>query len=140
MNPKKPTHTRHLPDFDPELEDDSVWSMLDQASPPELSSRFTADTLRRCRLEADSPKSSWWHKLLSPKPLIGAAVAALALVATVISLPKDPAPAQAKTAPISAPEPADRDQIEDTLAEELLTAAAEDPSLLSDEEIVSLLF
>ena len=97
------------------------------------------DTLRRVRLEETKRKSPWWKTLLSPKPLMGAAGAALAAIAIVISLPSEPAPKGGKVA--KTPEVTeDFDQLEDTFATELLSGAAEDPTLLSDAEIVALLY
>lgn len=143
MNPKRPTPPRRLPDFDPDLEDDAVWTTLGQASQAEPSPRFTSDTLRRLRLERDATAPRWWQKLLSPKPLIATSATALAAVAILLSLPETPPSSPPQTAGAAPDHPAaveDWENLEDTLARELLTEAAEDPTLLSDEEIVSLLY
>lgn len=135
----KPNHpNQNLPDFDADLENDSLWNLLDEASPADSSPRFVQDTLRRARLE-NVPASPWWKSLFAPKPLIGVAGAALAAVAIIASLPSDP---PAPTMPVvTNDEPVeDWNTLEDTFANELLTGAAEDPTLLSDEEIVALLF
>ena len=137
MKPNQPTHP--LPDFDADLEDDVVWNLLDDATPTELSPRFVNETLRRIRLEEDIQKSRWWKVVFAPKPLIGAAGAALATIAIVISLPSDPSPSNrtiSETPQINE----DFDQLEDSFATELLSGAAEDPTLLSDEEIIALLY
>ncbi len=136
----KPNHpNQNLPDFDADLENDSVWNLLEDATPTDSSPRFVQDTLRRVRLESEPEKSPWWKLLLAPKPLLGVAGAALAAVAIIISLPSDtPTPADPL---VVQPEPAeDWNTLEDTFANELLSGAAEDPTLLSDEEIVALLF
>ena len=137
MKPNQPTHP--LPDFDADLEDDAVWNLLGDATPTELPPRFVNETLRRIRLEEDIQKSRWWKVVFAPKPLIGAAGAALATIAIVISLPSDPSPSNrtiAETPQINE----DFDQLEDSFATELLSGAAEDPTLLSDEEIIALLY
>ena len=77
--------------------------------------------------------------VFAPKPLIGIAGAALATIAIVISLPSDPSPPNrtiSETPQINE----DFDQLEDSFATELLSGAAEDPTLLSDEEIIALLY
>ena len=137
MKPNQPTHP--LPDFDADLEDDAVWNLLDDATPTELPPRFVNETLRRIRLEEDIRKSRWWKVVFAPKPLIGIAGAALATIAIVISLPSDPSPPNrtiSETPQINE----DFDQLEDSFATELLSGAAEDPTLLSDEEIIALLY
>lgn len=137
MKPNQPTNP--LPDFDADLEDDVVWNLLDDASSTNPPPRFVEETLRRLRLEEDKRKSRWWKLIFVPKPLIGAAGAALAAVAIVISLPSDPSPSN-KTISETPQINEDFDQLEDSFATELLSGAAEDPTLLSDEEIIALLY
>jgi hypothetical protein len=137
MKPNQPTHP--LPDFDADLEDDVVWNLIDDASPADPPLRFVEETLRRVRLEEDKQKSQWWKLIFAPKPLIGTAGVALAAVAIVISLPSDPSPSN-KTISETPQINEDFDQLEDSFATELLSGAAEDPTLLSDEEIVALLY
>ncbi len=136
----KPNHQNTPPsDFDAELENDAVWNLLDDATAANPSPRFVQDTLRRVRLEVVEQKSPWWKALFAPKPLIGVAGAALAAIAIVISLPSSPAPSDEKIVD-NTEVTDDFDQLEDTFATELLSGAAEDPTLLSDEEIVALLY
>lgn len=137
MKPNQPTNP--LPDFDADLEDDVVWNLLDDATPTELPPRFVEKTLHRLRLEEDKQKSQWWKLIFAPKPLIGAAGAALATVAIMISLPSDPSSSN-RTISETPQIAEDFDQLEDSFATELLSGAAEDPTLLSDEEIVALLY
>lgn len=139
----KPNHPNHnLPDFDDELENDAVWNLLEEATPSNPSSRFAQDTLRKIRLEGDTDlgKSPWWKSIFSVKPLIGMAGAAIAAVAIIVSLPSEPE----SPAPIADnnPEAVDdwQKDLDDAVASELLSSAAEDPSLFSDEEIVALLY
>jgi hypothetical protein len=137
MKPNQPTHP--LPDFDADLEDDVIWNLIDDASPADPPPRFVEETLRRVRLEEDKQKSQWWKLIFAPKPLIGTAGVALATIVIVISLPSDPSTSNrtiAETPQINE----DFDQLEDSFATELLSGAAEDPTLLSDEEIVALLY
>lgn len=136
----KPNHPNNPPpDFDADLDNDAVWNLLDDAPPNDPSPHFMQDTLRRVRLQGNEQKSPWWKVLLADKPLIGVVGATLTAVAIAISLPSDPVPADGPVA--ENPEiTEDFDQLEDTFATELLSGAAEDPTLLSDEEIVTLLY
>ncbi len=139
MTPEPSKNPNSLPDVDPGLENDTVWNLLDEASLAEVSPGFVSDTLRRIRLEAPAP-TPWWQKLLSPGPLLASAATAAAAVAIVVSLPENPTPIapQVEVPPVAPV--GDWENLEDTLARELLSGAAEDPSLLSDEEIVALLY
>ncbi|MGD1978534.1 MAG: hypothetical protein PVJ98_04010 [Akkermansiaceae bacterium] len=129
-----------LPDFDPGIENDAVWNLLDEASPAEVSPRFADDTLRRLRLESET-RTPWWKAIFAPKPMIATAATALAAIAIVVSLPNnDPAPVTAPVVEVDQPTSEDWENLEDSLAQELLSRAAEDPTLLSDEEIVALLY
>lgn len=138
----KPSHPNHdLPDFDADLEKDDVWNLLEDTTPSNPSPRFGQDTLRRIRLEADqAEKSPWWKSIFSPKPLIGFAGAVVAAIAIVVSLPSEPV----SPTPIvkTTPENVDdwQSELEDAVASELLSSAAEDPTLFSDGEIVALLY
>ncbi len=136
---KTPQQPQDLPDFDVDLEQDPVWNLLADAPTQEPSPRFTQDLVRRARLEGQDT-SPWWKSLFTPKPLIGMATAACACVAIVLSLPSetptDPTPV------VTVQEQADdwEENFADALANELLTSAAEDPTLLSDSEIIALLY
>ncbi len=138
MKPNHPNH--HLPDFDADLEKDDVWNLLGDTTPRNPSPRFVQDTLRRVRMDGETKNSPWWNALFSPKPLIGIAGAALAAIAIVISLPSDSGTpsSTANTDPVSVEDW--QDDLEDAVASELLSSAAEDPTLFSDGEIVALLY
>lgn len=128
----------HFPhDFDEELDGDTVWDLLENSPTSEAPATFVQDTLRRARLEADSAKP-WWQALLSPKLILGTTVAACAAFTLVISL-DDPAP-QAEPSLADDPTAEEWNELEDAVANELLVGVTEDPSLLSDEEIVALIF
>lgn len=134
-------------DFDEKLDGDSVFELLDQPSVIEASSisssiskTFVQDTLRRTRLEVSSAPTPWWKSILSPKLLLGTSAAALAAIALVFSL-NTPTPKVAPSVVIDTDPPTEEwNDLEDTLASELLVSVTEEPSLLSDEEIVALIF
>ena len=136
---KTPRQPQNLPDFDADLDQDPVWDLLDDAPPQEPGPRFAQDLVRRARLEGQGGKA-WSKALFSPKPLIGMATAACACAAILASFPtetSDPAPV------VVSPQPPTDDWEEnfaDILANELLTSAADDPTLLSDSEIIALLY
>ncbi len=143
---KPPSPKPQLPDFDPALEKNAVWNLLgevEDVTPQSLSPQFVQDTVRLTRLEGNT--APWWKSLLAPRSLAGIAVAggpvlaAIALMITLQSEPNPPPTDFAATSP-AAPLAAEWTDLEDTLASELLSGAAEDPSTLSDEEIVALLF
>lgn len=135
MNPNQSKN--HLPDFDPDLENDALWTLLKQSSPPEIPPRLVSDTLRKIRLAESSP-SPWWRKLLSPKPFLAASASATAALAIFLSLPDQ----SANPTPQNPDTLADHqwNDLEDSFATELLAQAADDPSLLSDADIIALLF
>jgi len=137
----KPNHPKNkLPDFDSELESDAIWDLLADATPGEPSSRFLQDTLRRARLE---PASRPWWKSLTTRRIWTVSLAttgtAAAVIALIISFPSDPPPVE-QTTSIQPTAPAQWTELEDALASEVLTEAAENPSLFSDQEIVALLY
>ncbi|MGC6425451.1 MAG: hypothetical protein ACON5H_00465 [Akkermansiaceae bacterium] len=131
----------HLPhDFDEELDGDTVWELLkdcpsSQASP---NPTFVQDTLRRARLEPFSAKP-WWQALLSPKLILGTTMAACAAITLVVSLLNGP-PVQPEPSLADEAASVEWNELEDAVANELLVGVTEDPSLLSDEEIVALIF
>lgn len=138
MNPNHPIHK--LPDFDSELESDAIWNVLAEATELEPSPAFLQDTLRRARLE---PASLPWWKSLTPRRIWTASFATLgtaaAVVALIISFPSDPTPVE-RTTSVEPTAPAQWTELEDALASEVLTEAAENPAMFSDQEIVALLY
>lgn len=137
MNPNQSHHD--LPDHDVDLENDAVWNLLENTSPREASPRFVQDTLRRLRLESVRPKTSWWKSLLAPKLLLGTAGAAIAAVAILTSLPSPSNIAPENHVTALPTETQNWVELEHAVASELLSDAADDPSLLSDAEIIALL-
>ena len=130
---------QNLPDFDADLDQDPVWNLLEDAPLQEPGPRFAQDLVRRARLEGQG-SNPWWKALLSPKPLVGMAAASCACAAIIVSLPNE----TSDPTPVAVNSPALTDDWEenfaDELANELLTSAADDPSLLSDSEIIALLY
>ena len=124
-------------DFDEDLDGDAIWDLLENSSSSEPSPVFVQDTLRRTRLEADVAKP-WWQSLLSPKMILGTTIASCAAIALVISL-KNPTP-QPDSSIADKSTTEEWNELEDAVANELLVGVTEDPTLLSDEEIVALIF
>lgn len=129
-------------DFDEQLEQDALWELLDHSSQSHPSPTFVQDTVRIARLEADCSQNttSWWRTFFSPKLLVGSTVLACGAVALMISLGPSAPSASPQLTTDANPTSQEWTELEDTLASELLAGATEDPSLLSDEEIVALIF
>lgn len=132
-------------DFDEELDGDSVFELLDhssdQSSLIKPSPTFVQDTLRRIRLEMEEPSTSWWGKLLYPKVFWGASTTALATLAFIITLnytSPEVKPIANSGSHLSPTE--EWNDLGDALVNELLVGVTEDPTLLSDEEIIALIF
>lgn len=140
---KLPADNSPLPDHDAELENDPLWSLLDEGSKSAPSPAFVQDTLRRTRLEQE--EQPWWKTFFaSPVRSVSLACAgtAAAVAALVLAFPGEPAPEESHQA-TAVVQPATTDEwkdLEDAIAAGALTDAAEDPSLFSDQEIVALLY
>ncbi|MEJ6581157.1 MAG: hypothetical protein QNL33_19065 [Akkermansiaceae bacterium] len=138
MNPNHPNSK--LPDFDSELENDAIWDVLAEATPGEAPPRFLQDTLRRARLEP-AARPGW--RSLGIRGIWTASLTTLgtaaAVVALIISLPSDPTPVE-QTTSTQTTAPTQWLELEDALASEVLTEAAENPAMFSDQEIVALLY
>lgn len=124
------------PTPDDAFETDAVWQLLEQATPPTVSPRFAADTLRAVRLlEQPAP---WWKRIFAPAPLAGlvAATAAIAFAVVPLLQPKTTAnPAPALVA-MDSPEAV---AIQDIAETEILYAAVDQMDDFSDNELVSLI-
>lgn len=117
-------------------EQDPVWNLLDQASSHEASPRFTDDVLRAARL-ADQEKFHFSWPIFAT---FGASFAALTVAGVVLFSAEKP---QSQIA--AAPQMEDVSEeafasLDEQLGAELLSLAADSPSLFSDEEIIDLLF
>jgi len=140
MKPQNSNSKQDLPDFDHELENDEVWNLLEDARSSSPSPRFVQDTLRRVRLDSEGSNTPWWQSLFAVKPLLGISGAALAALAIFLSLPAEPTLPADNEPSNSIASTEDWNELENAVASELLSDAAEDPTLLSDAEIVALLF
>ncbi len=124
------------PSLDHEIDSDPVWDLVDQVPRIEPSPTFVEDTLRRARL-ADHTPSPWWNSLPFSKSVLGAAAACCAVAIILICLKSgstDTSP------PFTEIPETEIIELEDVIATELLIAAADDPDLMSDAELLSLLF
>ena len=119
---------------------DPVWDLLDQSPPREAGPLFSRNVMREIRL-AGEKATPWWKRLLAPRPLLASSLAAAAAVAIIVSVnPEKPGTGGvAGSDPEDAPTPV-AEQLDETLNQELLIAAAEDPTLFSDEQLLALLY
>ena len=115
-------------------ENDSVWKLLDHATPVCPSPRFVDDTVRAARLSGQT--SPWWRHLFAPAPLAGLAAATAALVFAVVSLQGPAIPPADQTAMIDAHQSA---EIQDIAEAQTLIAAVDQLDDFSDTELVSLI-
>jgi len=115
-------------------ENDSVWKLLDHATPVSPSPRFVDDTVRAARLAGQT--SPWWKRLLTPAPLAGMAAATAALVFAVISLHGSGNSPAFQTAMIDTRQSA---EIQDIAEAQTLIAAVDQLDDSSDTELVSLI-
>lgn len=122
-------------------EKDPVWKLVDQAPAPQARPAFAQDVLRQVRQLEAEPATPWWKKLLAPAPLSAGALAAAAVVAILISVDFTPTGAPSLTNGGEVPDTAPvLSEIDHAVSEQLLMAAAEDPDLFSDEELLAMLY
>jgi hypothetical protein len=115
-------------------DNDPVWDLLDQAPTPKAGPLFARNVMREIRIGEDSP-APWWRRLLAPVPLTAGAVAAAAAFAIIVAIDRPDTPVADN------PETPGIDTVEVYDVERnLLIAAAEEPSLVSDEELLALLY
>ena len=123
---------------DQDLDCDPVWDLVDRAQPPEASPLFSRNVMREIRVLGDY-SAPWWKRLLTSKPLIASSIAAAAAVAILVSVNNESPTGLANEDPAPAVEPA-LASLDEELDQELLIAAAADPSLFSDEQLLALLY
>lgn len=116
-------------------DDDPVWDLLDKAPAPKAGPMFARNVMREIRL-SEERSAPWWKRLLAPIPLTAGAVTAAAAFAIIVAAnPPDDTPVadtpDAPGAPVA--------EVYD-VEQRLLIAAAEEPSLVSDEELLALLY
>jgi hypothetical protein len=124
---------------DHDLDHDPVWDLVDRAHPQEASPLFSRNVMREIRLAEHSP-APWWKRLLTSRPLIASSLAAAAAVSILVSV-NGPGPTDNPGLAGVTPAPdTPLAELHDELNQELLKAAAEDPSLFSDEQLLALLY
>lgn len=127
--------SQHIsPDFDPSLEDDQLWDVLGNASSAAPSETFVQNTVRAARLSEDR-KPSVLSLLAKPVFAAGGLIALIAIIATIHFTSQPGNSGNTIANPDDAPA-----QEADWLEQDLLSVAAEDPELFSDEEIVAMVF
>ena len=139
---------KNLPPEEFELsQDKELWELLAQKPAEEAGPLFSRNVLREIRLQdsKSAPSSgsapSLWSKLLEPRVLFPAGLAALALIAAFNwNSAMEPRSSLADATNPDAFPVAVATSMEDSLESELLLAAADTPSLFSDEEVVAMLF
>lgn len=131
----------------PELgsfESDPVWDLLDSGTTTSPASNFTQNVVRAARLQKQPSFRDRLACLLDRRAiLLGSAAAALGLFAlTQFSGLQAPptSPSLGMTPVLKGPAPAPTPHLNEALAGELLVAASVDPELLSDQEVIALLF
>ena len=116
-------------------ENDPVWNLVDEAKPRQAGPLFVRNVMREVRLMDETPVR-WWQQLLTPKPILAGSLGALA-VAILIAVNGGP---QNEIVEHPQPAPAAITELDDMVAAEMLTQAAEDPTVLTDEALVALLY
>jgi hypothetical protein len=139
---------------------DPVWELLRQASPPKAGPRFVDDTLRTARAEPQSGRpgaadSGGWRKLFGWRfATAGGLTATAAAILLVVNIgPDEPVRDDATAGTPHSSRPSDSLQtppatggasdslalLDDAVATEALSYAAEDPGAFTDAELVSLI-
>jgi hypothetical protein len=124
---------------DHDLDQDPVWDLVDRAQPLEANPLFSRNVMREIRLAEDSA-IPWWKRLLASKPLVASSLAAVAAVAILVSVNTNSPTTNGGLTGIEPGQEAPLAELNEELDQELLMAAAEDPSLFSDEHLLALLY
>lgn len=117
-------------------EKDALWQLLEESPPQEASPLFSRNILREIRLDEEA--KPFWKKLLRPQfalPVTAAALIGIAFLPFLTS-PEARSPATVSNPPV-AEQPS---TLVSYLDEELLLAAADEPTLFSDDEVIAMLF
>ncbi|MGJ8723063.1 MAG: hypothetical protein ACSHYB_00785 [Roseibacillus sp.] len=130
----------HTPEEFELAQDKELWELLGQSQTDKAGPLLSRNILREIRLqESDSsPLFSFWKKLFSPRVLVpGALALTAALIWNPFNEPGDTLTQSdgAEVLPIAV-----ATSLENSLESELLLAAADTPSLFSDEEVIAMLF
>jgi hypothetical protein len=126
-----------IPDQD--VDQDPVWELVDQVEPAQASPLFSRNVLREIRLSEDRALP-WWKRFLSSKPLVASSLAGAAAVAILLSVGPDASSTDPSMAGGATTEEIPLAELSEELDQELLIAAAEDPDLFSDEQLLALLY
>jgi hypothetical protein len=124
---------------DHDLDQDPVWDLVDRAQPLEANPLFSRNVMREIRLAEDSA-IPWWKRLLASKPLVASSLAAVAAVAILVSVNTNSPATNSGLTGVEPGQEAPLAELNEELDQELLMAAAEDPSLFSDEQLLALLY
>ena len=146
MNTPKDQHSNQSPEEMQLSEDKELWDLLDNVSKEEASPLFSRNVMREIRLEDDkSPSNQPFWQRFSRFLLLGAgALGATALLSVMLwnlnshSADDTPLADGEQNTEILAAEVAT--SLESSLESELLLAAADEPELFSDEEVIAMLF
>lgn len=119
--------------------DDATWKLLGEAEPRRASGRFADDALRAVRLLPNT--DSRWAKFLGFAPWAGLGVAAYAVLVAFLLI-QSPDGEIRKSSPVVTTSVTSAVEKWGEIAEvadiEMLSAAADDLELFSDQELVSL--
>ena len=124
-------------------QDQELWDLLGQSKAEEASPLLSRNVLREIRLEESNSATapSFLSKFLDARFLFPAGLAALALIAALNwNSAMEPRSSLADATSPEALPAAVATSLEDSLESELLVAAANTPSLFSDEEVIAMLF
>jgi len=120
------------PDPGTAAESDRLWDLLAKAPPAAPSPMFARNVVRAVRL--DGLPSPAWRQWFTPRRF-GALAAAAAVVLAFLAWPeRSQGPSHSGSDPVALSA-----DLEGIVEEELLLAAADDPSIFSDAELLVLL-
>lgn len=125
----------------PAIEDDAVWSLLENASKTEAGPRFADDVVRMARLDGER-EQPWWRRWFAPVPAATLAGAAAALVFGVFLVRNVDVPAEPGVASVEGTEVSSDNgfaHLQEVLETEMLLVAVERLDDFSDEELLALI-
>lgn len=135
---KTPSKNKHSTESEPQTldEKDALWQLLGESSPQQASPLFSRNILRKIRLQEEA--KPFWKKFFRPQfvlPVTAASLIALACVPLLTS--PDASSPETVSGSLVTEQPS---TLVSYLDEELLLAAADEPSLFSDDEVIAMLF
>jgi len=131
----------HLSSSDEEiLENDPVWDLLEQGSTAQANPLFSRNILREIRLTTPTKTTlPFWKKTPALSCFYGSGVVA-ALSLAISLFPQHSSPNSLSSSERAGTELLTENSVQELLQEELLLAAADHPTLFTDEELVTILF